>query len=80
MDKLACSNSIINNYKHNSAYNWKYLAKNFNTISDNPIAKNNFLKFNLYISALDYLEDRSSCFMKSIENEDETEKEQDNKL
>ena len=70
-------NIVTDKYRHNSSYNWEYLAKNFNIISDNPIAKNNLLKLNLHISALGYLEDGTSRFTKVIEDEDKDKKKQD---
>ena len=76
----AHSNILTSKYNHDSSYNWEYLAKNFNTISDDPIAKNNFLKLNHHILLIGYLEDGSSCFTEVIEYEDEDKEEQDNKL
>lgn len=71
-------NVVTNKYRHDSSYDWEYLAKNFDIISDDPIAENNLLKLNLYISALGYLEDRPSYFTKVIEDEDKDGEEQDN--
>ena len=62
-------NVVTNKYKHNFSCNWKYLAKIFDTISNNRIAKNNLFKLNLHISALDYLEDRPFHFIEIIENQ-----------
>lgn len=58
----------------------KDLAKNFEIINDNFIAKNNLLKLNLYILALGYLENRLSYFMEIIKNKNEDKKEQNNEL
>lgn len=70
-----CFNIVINKYKYNSTYNWEYLSKNFDTINDDFIAENNLLKLNLHILVLGYLEDRLSCFIKIIEDENENEEE-----
>lgn len=57
------------------SYDWEYLSENFDTISDNLIAKNNLLKLNLHILAQDYLENRPSCFTEVIKDKDKNDKE-----
>lgn len=71
-------NVVTDKYRHDFSYNWEYLAKNFDTISDVLIIENDLLKLNLPIWVLGYLKDRPSCFIEVIKDKDEDEKEQDN--
>ena len=64
-------NLVTNKYKPNSSYNGEYLAKNLDTISNDPIIENNLLKLNLHILAPGYLEDGPSRFTEIIEDKDE---------
>ena len=50
------------------------MAKNFDTISNNLIIKNNLLKLNLHILVLGYVEDRLSYFIEIIRDENEDKK------
>lgn len=53
---------------YNTTKDWKYLAKDFNSISVEVIANKTLLRLSIYILAIGYLEKKIFCFIKIIGN------------
>lgn len=41
-------NVVTDKWRHDSSYDWEYLAQNFDDISDDPIAENDLLRLKLH--------------------------------
>lgn len=50
---------------------WKFLAKNFDDVSNELIADGDLSRLNIYISAPDYLEEARPRFIEVTENDNE---------
>ena len=62
-------NVISDKWKHNTTQDWKFLAKNFDGISNELIADGDLSKLDIHILALGYLEKGRSRFIEVTEDD-----------
>lgn len=61
-------NVISDKWKHNKMQDWEFLAKNFDSVSNELIVDEDLSRLDIYISAPGYLEEERPHFIKVIED------------